>query len=83
MGTKTWRFKFARPDGREGLVTFGNYPALSLKAARECRSQSLRAVDSVNVLRRMEQHLFPVIGGRLVTDLKPRDLLVPLKAVER
>lgn len=32
-GSKTWRMKFKRPDGREGLATFGNYPALTLKAA--------------------------------------------------
>ncbi len=40
-GVKTWRFKFPRPDGREGLATFGNYPALGLKAARECRAAAL------------------------------------------
>jgi len=37
-GVKTWRFKYVRPDGREGLATFGAYPALSLKAARERRA---------------------------------------------
>jgi integrase len=40
-GVKTWRFKFTRPDGREGLATFGNYPALGLKAARERRAEAL------------------------------------------
>ena len=40
-GTKTWRFKFTRPDGRSGLATFGKYPALTLKAARERRSAAL------------------------------------------
>lgn len=40
-GVKTWRFKFRRPDGREGLATFGNYPALGLKAARERRAEAL------------------------------------------
>lgn len=40
-GVKTWRFKFVRPDGREGLATFGNYPALGLKAARERRAEAL------------------------------------------
>ena len=33
--------KFTRPDGREGLATFGNYPALGLKAARERRAEAL------------------------------------------
>ncbi|TRO27660.1 DUF4102 domain-containing protein [Ectopseudomonas mendocina] len=40
-GSKTWRFKFKRPDGRFGLATFGKYPALTLKAARERRSAAL------------------------------------------
>src|SRR5690606_13493259 len=39
-GVKTWRFKYIRPDGREGLATFGRYPALSLKAARERRAEA-------------------------------------------
>lgn len=25
-GSKIWRMKFKRPDGRKGLATFGNYP---------------------------------------------------------
>ena len=40
-GVKTWRFKFTRPDGRPGLATFGNYPALGLKSARERRATAL------------------------------------------
>ena len=125
-GVKTWRFKFTRPDGREGLATFGNYPALGLKAARERRAEALEllaigrdpveaaklakveaATARVNtfealarewhsacarkwkphhaatVLRRMELHLFPMLGARPVADLKTRDLLAPLKAAER
>lgn len=40
-GTKVWRFKFKRPDGRAGLITFGNYPALGLKSARLRRANAL------------------------------------------
>lgn len=40
-GVKTWRMKYTKPDGRDGLATFGNYPALGLKAARERRAQAL------------------------------------------
>jgi integrase len=40
-GTKVWRFKYTRPDGRAGLATFGSYPALTLKAARERRAEAL------------------------------------------
>lgn len=125
-GVKTWRFKFTRPDGREGLATFGNYPALGLKAARERRAEALELlavgrdpveaakaakIEAANarantfeavarewhsvcarkwnphhaatVLRRMEAHLFPTLGARPVTELKTRDLLVPLKAAEK
>ncbi len=125
-GVKTWRFKFTRPDGREGLATFGSYPALGLKAARERRAEALallaQGIDPVeqarqvkaeaiaatahtfeavardwhaanaakwkpahaqNVLSRMEKNLFPAIGKRPIADLKTRDLLAPLKAVEQ
>ncbi|MGA4446070.1 tyrosine-type recombinase/integrase [Ectopseudomonas chengduensis] len=40
-GSKVWRFKFTRPDGRAGLATFGNYPALTLKSARGRRAAAL------------------------------------------
>ncbi|WP_276487096.1 tyrosine-type recombinase/integrase [Ectopseudomonas mendocina] len=125
-GTKVWRFKFTRPDGRSGLATFGNYPALGLKAARDCRASALELLavgqdpieaakaaklEAANarintfeavarewhsvcarkwkphhagtVLRRMETHLFPILGDRPVGELKTRDLLVPLKAAEK
>lgn len=125
-GTKTWRFKFSRPDGREGLATFGSYPALGLRAARDRRAEALTllaqgidpmeharqqqaqaaaavtgtfrnvALDwhaagarkwsedhAAKILRRMEQHLFSALGDQHVTQLKVRDLLVPLKAAEK
>lgn len=125
-GTKVWRFKFTRPDGRSGLATFGNYPALTLKAARERRAEALELLahghdpierakqsklETANarantfesialewhaansrkwseghaktVWRRLETHLFPALGARPVADLKARDLLAPLKAVEK
>ncbi len=40
-GTKSWRIKFKRPDGREGLATLGNYPSIGLKTARELRAKAL------------------------------------------
>lgn len=125
-GVKSWRLKYTKPDGRGGLTAFGNYPALSLKAARLRRAEALelltRGVDPVeharlakleaadaaahtfktvalewhaagsckwsenhaaNILRRLEVHLFPVLGARRVTDLKVRDLLIPLKTAEQ
>ncbi|WPP46630.1 tyrosine-type recombinase/integrase [Pseudomonas sp. AN-1] len=125
-GVKSWRFKYTKPDGRAGLTAFGSYPALGLKAARQCRAEALEllalGVDPIEharqskieaaaaaantfkaialewhavgarkwspahaatILRRMESHLFPMLGARPVADLKTRDLLAPLKVAEQ
>lgn len=125
-GTKVWRFKYTRPNGKGGLATFGNYPALGLKFARNRRAEALEllahGIDPIEyakrekaevlaaatntfkaiglewhaagarkwskdhaakILTRMEQHLFPTLGDRAVSDLKVRDLLVPLKSAEK
>ena len=125
-GVKTWLFKFKRPDGRPGLATFGHYPALGLKSARERRATALEQLahgidpmeaakatkineaaartntfkalalewhaacalkwspgHAATVLRRMETHLFPLLGSRAVDGLKTRDLMAPLKVAER
>lgn len=40
-GVKSWRMKFNKPeDGKESIITFGNYPALSIKQAREEREKA-------------------------------------------
>jgi len=125
-GTKVWRMKYTRPDGRPGLATFGNYPAVSLKMARCRRAESLellaKGIDPVehtrqskqnaeharrhtfkaiarewhaanagkwkthhadSVLRRLEAHVFSALGDRPIADLKTRDLLAPLKTLEK
>ena len=43
-GTKAWRFKY-HLDGKREKVTLGNYPALSLKQAREKHEQMRLQVD--------------------------------------
>lgn len=45
-GVKIWRFKYRRPDGRAGLATFGSYPALGLRAARDRRAAALELLAS-------------------------------------
>lgn len=125
-GSKVWRFKFTRPDGRAGLATFGNYPALTLKAARDRRASALELlahdqdpietarlakIEATNarantfkamaeewhaacslkwspghaaaVWRNLELHVLPVLGGRPLAELKTRDLMQLLKAVEK
>jgi integrase len=40
-GTKSWRFKYTKPDGRAGLTALGDYPILSLLDARKKRDEYL------------------------------------------
>lgn len=125
-GVKTWRLKYRRPDGREGLATFGNYPAIGLRAARDRRAEALEQLavgrdpvdaarqakadadcarantfmamamewhaacalkwstgHAATVWRNLELHVLPVLGGRPLAELKTRDLMQPLKAVEK
>lgn len=42
-GSKLWRFKF-RLEGKEGLLSFGKYPDLSLSEARHLRDEARRKV---------------------------------------
>ncbi|VEH23543.1 Arm DNA-binding domain-containing protein [Bordetella hinzii] len=44
-GSKTWRMRYVRPStGKESTLTFGNYPAVSLAAAREKRAEAERKI---------------------------------------
>ncbi|HHL2498941.1 TPA: tyrosine-type recombinase/integrase [Yersinia enterocolitica] len=45
-------------------------------------NQKWSASHSARVLKSLEDNLFAAIGKRNITDLKTRDLLVPIKAVE-
>jgi len=38
-GSKVWRYKYKRANGKEGLMTLGSFPALTLKAARDKRRE--------------------------------------------
>lgn len=38
-GSKVWRYKYKRANGKDGLMTLGNFPALTLKAARSKRRE--------------------------------------------
>ncbi|RBH58123.1 MULTISPECIES: integrase arm-type DNA-binding domain-containing protein [Pseudomonas] len=41
-GRKGWRFRYVKPDGREGLTSFGNYPVVGLADARKKRLEVKR-----------------------------------------
>ncbi|RRW32278.1 tyrosine-type recombinase/integrase [Ectopseudomonas oleovorans] len=67
-GVKTWRFKFIRPDGREGLATFGSYPALTLKEAREKRAEALeRLANGIDPVEAARQQRLETANARINT----------------
>jgi integrase len=39
-GGKHWKMKYRKNDGKEGLLTFGGFPALSLEQARKMRDEA-------------------------------------------
>lgn len=39
-GSRLWRLKYYRPDGRENRMALGEYPAVSLRHARELRDDA-------------------------------------------
>jgi integrase len=55
-GGKYWKMKYRKDDGKEGLLSFGNYPAVSLEQARkkrdEARAQKAAGVDLREAKRR-------------------------------
>lgn len=58
-GNKYWKMKYRRDDGKEGLLTFGKYPAVSLEQARkkrdEAKSQKAAGVDPAEVKRQEKE----------------------------
>jgi len=61
----------------KGLLTFE-------KVARDWHSSNRTWSEShrTTVLNSLVSHLFPIIGNRNITELKTRDLLIPLKRAE-
>lgn len=125
-GTKSWRLKYKRPNGKEDTLVIGNYPAISLKQARLAReaakellaqgrdpkeqqkedatqrrqaeANTFEAIAgewyaamlakwspdyAARFWKRLEDNLFPEIGNRPISSLKTRDLITPLKAIEK
>lgn len=39
-GVKMWRMKYTRPNGKESLLSFGEYPQVPLNAARKLRDEA-------------------------------------------
>lgn len=55
-GRKGWRMRYVKPDGKEGLTSFGNYPVISLIEARAKR---------LEVKRLLMQGIDPVENKRI------------------
>lgn len=92
-GSKLWRMAY-RFEGKQKLLSFGAYPAVSLKDARhrrdDARESLAKGIDpgaekkQAKKLRRyLENTLFPVIGGKPVTQLEPADFLQVVQPSER
>lgn len=45
-GSKLWQLKYKKPDGREGLASFGAYPVVTLADARFKRIEFLRLLGT-------------------------------------
>lgn len=123
--SKLWRFKY-RFAGKEKLLSFGAYPAVTLADARQRREdakkllangvdpgemkKALKSTDkelsantfeviarqwhlkfssagkwspghSEDILRRLEKDIFPPLGSRPISDIKPKELLTVLERI--
>ncbi|MCO7035890.1 integrase arm-type DNA-binding domain-containing protein [Pseudomonas carnis] len=65
-GRKGWRFRYVKPDGREGLTSFGNYPVIGLADARRKRLETKRMLaDGIDPIETKHQaKAEAVIKGR-------------------
>ncbi|MDR3158748.1 MAG: integrase arm-type DNA-binding domain-containing protein [Zoogloeaceae bacterium] len=123
-GGKLWRMKY-RFEGKEKLLSFGAYPDVSLKEARERRDEARkllangadpgaarkaqktarleRAANSFETvarewfeqwkadkaeghartaIARLEQNVFPYMGGSVIADIKAPEVLAVLRRIE-
>ena len=48
-GRKGWRLRYVKPDGRKGLISFGNYPVMDLADARRKRLEAIKKRGTIDV----------------------------------
>lgn len=55
-GGKYWKMKYRKEDGKEGLLTFGKYPAVTLEQARrkrdEAKTQKAHGIDPADAKKK-------------------------------
>lgn len=60
-GGKHWKMKYRQANGKEGLLSFGSYPALSLEQARrkrdDVRTQKVSGIDPGEARRKEKEEL--------------------------
>ena len=55
-GREGWRLRYVKPDGREGLTSFGNYPFIGLADARRKRLEVKRMLaDGIDPIETKHQ----------------------------
>ena len=66
-GKKHWRLKYRSPDGKEKRASFGSYPLVSLKEAREKRDEAKKLLiehkDPVREKRRKKEQAVAEMGN--------------------
>ncbi|WP_460149057.1 tyrosine-type recombinase/integrase [Pseudomonas sp. S3_E10] len=70
-GRKGWRFRYSKPNGKQGLTSFGNYPVVGLADARAKRLEAKRllmqGIDPVENKRNVK--IEAEIRGRTFEDV--------------
>ncbi|MCL2789862.1 MAG: integrase arm-type DNA-binding domain-containing protein [Desulfobulbus sp.] len=97
-GGKHWKMKYRKDDGKEGLLTFGSYPAVTLEQARkkreEARANKAAGFDPGEVKRREKteraeraKNTFEAVARAWMevhsTKVKPKTLHTYLPILER
>ncbi|WP_299256949.1 integrase arm-type DNA-binding domain-containing protein [uncultured Kushneria sp.] len=82
-GSKGWRFRYVRPNGKRNMMSLGNYPEVSLAEAREKRTDARRLVaQGIDPVEQRKQekreqlyateNTFRVLAGEWHTTMLPR-----------
>ena len=97
-GGKHWKMKYRKDDGKEGLLTFGSYPAVTLEQARkkreEARAHKAAGVDPGEAKRREKvdraeraKNTFEAVARAWMevhsTKVKPKTLHIYMPVLER
>lgn len=83
--SKVWRMAY-RFDVKSKLLSFGEYPTVSLKDAREWHETCMAEFSEKHqgtVMYRLETYIFPAIGKTHIAKLETRDVMEVVKPLEQ